>query len=318
MKNTENNPLLLMCKDNPVYDISNQQIIDEKLVPGAILRETMTFDEWMKTRYSTSTNPSARRQMLRAFSTDLHDAEVIRVTRALSLSDCYWIKQQNEDTKFNDVTPYLNKEWDGNGEFKGGSISTLFANGAANKKWLDSNNLVKHDSSKEHDAYKLCSELGVNPEYCAEARLSGENNKDLIIANFTSPESFLESAGQSGLFTENKPHIIAVDVFGERAVTLLVIDYLVECDDRYSGNFGYIRNADTGEYENMAPYYDFDWIWTGHSVMPPDNAFTNHGELIRNLCDKAKEIADKFDKSDVIMKRADELIKQVEKTCDKL
>jgi len=128
--------MLLMCKDVEVYNISKNKIINKDLLPGCMLRKTMNYTEWMKTRYSAGSNVSARRLMLRAFGSDNHE-NANKTTRTLSLSDCYWLKVQNEEVFFNDVTPYLHKEWDGTGVFKGGSISTLFVNGASDKRWID-------------------------------------------------------------------------------------------------------------------------------------------------------------------------------------
>ena len=191
--------LLLMCKDKPVYDISKDSILNENLVPGAILRGTMTFDTWLRTRYSVGSNTSARRLMLRAFGADNHNKDTIRATRALSLSDCYWLKSQDERVTFAEVTPYLNQEWDGSGIFKGGSISTLFVNGAADKKWLDSRTLLKVGSFKEIEPYRLCAQLGI--EYAADVRLSDEG---LLLTNFTNTDCFLESMEQSGYVGEGE------------------------------------------------------------------------------------------------------------------
>jgi hypothetical protein len=79
--------IYLMCKDTPVYNISKDIILDAKLLPGALLRRAMSYDEWSKTRYSAGSNITARRLMLRAFGTDNHGC-ALKLTRALSLSDC--------------------------------------------------------------------------------------------------------------------------------------------------------------------------------------------------------------------------------------
>lgn len=303
----QNEEILLMCKDVPVFNISRDKVLNESLVPGSILRGTMSFDEWFRTRYSIGSNTSARRLMLRAFGADNHNKDTIRATRALSLSDCYRIKEASEDIKFNDVTPYLNKEWDGSGAFKGGSISTLFVNGAADKKWLDNKTLLKVGSFKELTPYKLCRELSI--EHIAEVELS---NEGLLITNFTSPERFLESMEQSGYVKKDEnAREIAVTMFKEQAVSLFVVDYLVEHDDRHWGNYGFIRNADTGEYEGMSPYYDFDWVWSDGVVPLPQNAIEQYGGLIKEICVKAKNVAEKFEQSEIIIKRADELLSMV-------
>ena len=306
-KPCENSDILLMCKDTSVYNITKGKVLDEKLLPGAMLRGTLNYSDWMKTRYSAGSNASARRLMLRAFGTDNHN-RTLDITRALSLSDCYWLKQQNETVVFNDVTPYLHTEWQGEGVFKGGSISTLFVNGAATKRWLDSGTLLKEGSYKELEPYTLCSVLDI-AEYAAKPHMS---NKGIMLTNFTSPSRFLESFEQSGFVGEtDDAREKAVELFGEQAAALFVVDYLVEHDDRHWGNLGFIRDSETGQYLSMAPYYDFDWVWTDGVVRLPDNAMKNFGEYIVSLCKKAKDAADNFEHGMIIHKRADELLEQI-------
>ena len=301
--------MLLMCKDTPVYSISSGKILSEKLLPGAMLRGTLDFDRWMQTRYSAGSNATARRLMLRAFGTDNH-GNILKATRALSLSDCYWLKEPDEKVLFYEVTPYIHEEWNGTDKFTGGSIATLFVNGTATKRWLDSKTLLKESSFNEFDAYKLCTEL-VPQQYAAGAHLS---DKGLCLTNFTSTDYFLESFEQSGYIGEfDDARTVAIDLFKERAVALFVIDYLVESDDRHWGNIGFIRDANTGEYVSMAPYFDFDWIWADWPVALPNNAF-QYKDYIIQLCQKAKESARLFvsnGRNETIIKRADELIRLV-------
>ena len=39
---------------------------------------------------------------------------------------------------------------------------------------------------------------------------------------------------------------------------MLVIDAIIGNGDRHAGNFGYLRDSDSGAYLGMAPLYDFD------------------------------------------------------------
>jgi len=102
----EKEDYLLMCKDTAVYDISQEKIINESLLPGCLLKETISFSQWMETRYSKETNFSSQRLMQRAFGSVSHEHAAF-VTGAHSLSDCYWIKRQDEDIQFLEVTPYF-------------------------------------------------------------------------------------------------------------------------------------------------------------------------------------------------------------------
>lgn len=295
--------IILMCKNTAVYNITQDEIINEKLLPGCMLRKTMNYSEWMKTRYSAGSNVSARRLMLRAFGSDNH-ANAAKVTRTLSLSDCYWLKSQDENISFNDITPYIHKEWDGNSEYKGGSISTLFVNGASDKRWLDSKTLLKVKSFKEYEPYRLCSELGLENVAGAE-----QSDEGILLMNFTSTDYFLESMEQSGFSGINdNPRAKAIEIFKELAVALFVVDYLVEHDDRHWGNYGFLRDCNTGEYLSMAPYFDFDWSWSDAVVTLPDNAYKTYNGFIGNLCERALRIAGGFEHHEIIKRRASELI----------
>jgi len=298
--------LLLMCKDTAVYNITDNEIINENLLPGCMLHETMDYFQWMKTRYSTGSNASAQRMMLAAFGSDTYESAA-EITRALSLSDCYWLKRQDEDILFNDITPYLKKEWDGTGVYKGGSISTLFVSGAADKRWLDSRTLLKVKSFKENESYSLCSALGLNNK--AEHKMSDEG---ILLKNFTSADLFFESMEQSGFSGENAdPRETAVAIYKEQAAALFVIDYFIENNGRHRGNYGFIRDSGTGEYLSAAPYYNFVKSWSGTAVPLPENALQNHGDFIRDLCEKALLVSSRFEHSSIINTRARELLGMV-------
>lgn len=298
---------LLMCKNTPVYNITRGDVLCKELLPGAMLRETMDYSAWMRTRYSVGSNASARRLMLRAFGTDNH-ARTLDATRALSLSDCYWLKKQSENICFDKLTPYKNAEWQGIGEFTGGSISTLFVNGAADKRWLNAQSLLKVNSFKEFDAYVLCEKLGLG-SFAAKAELSSDG---IVVQNFTSVDYFFESFEQSGYAGQtDDARCAAVEMFGEQAVSLFTVDYLCEHDDRHWGNFGFLRNTGNGEYISMAPYFDFDWAWSDGTIALPGNAVIKHAKHIRALCEQALSVSEGLNYADVVKKRAGELLQSV-------
>ena len=230
---------LLMCKDVAIYDITQDQILDESLLPGCMLKGVMNFSQWMETRYSKETNYSSQRLKQRAF--DSFDYEHVAFeTGALSLSDCYWIKKQDEDTQFMDVTSYIHFN----------PLSNLFVSGKADKLWIDAQSLLKVNSFREIEPYALCSALGL--ENVTEAQRTDEG---IVLNNFTSPDVFYESMEQSGIIGENTDsRDLAIREFKELAVALFVVDYLVENNDRHADDHGFLRSANTGEYISMAPY----------------------------------------------------------------
>jgi len=308
MKNNENH--ILMCKDNAVYDITESKILDEKLLPGCMLKGNTDFRQWMETRYSRDTNFSSQRLMQRAFG-KIDNEHAAYITGALSLSDCYWIKQQNDDLMFQDITPYINEEWNGidpggiHNDYIWGSLSNLFVSGKSDKRWLDSEYLLKVNSFKEIEAFKLCSALDI--KNIPETKLA---NEGIIIRNFTSSDIFYESMEQFGIDEDSEdPIVFMIKKYQEQAVAMLVLDYLTENTDRRTDDYGFLRDSYTGEYISMAPYYNFDWIWSGDVIAIPDTAWQNHRDYIYYLSEKAIQASKDFEYGTIIERRAEELLK---------
>ena len=285
--------LILMCRDSEVYDITNDEVLHEGLLPGCMLKETKSYLQWMETRYSKDTNFSSQRLMQSAFGSLGHEHAKAE-TGALSLSDCYWVKRQGEDVKYADITPYL--------QFN--PLANLFVSGKTDKRWLDALTLLKVDSFWEIDPYNLCMALGLSN--VPEAKITDEG---IVLHNFTSTDHFFESMEQSGITLEDDPRDKAVRTFKENAVTLFIIDYLVENNDRHPDDYGYLRDSNTGEYISMAPYHNFDWVWSGEAVALPDSAWQEHRGYIRDLCMQAKSVAGNFEYGTIIERRADELLR---------
>ena len=278
---------LLMCKNVPVFDITRDIILDYDRIPGSIKAGTASFFEWMKTRYSAMSNVTSRRMLMRLFGTDNHN-NVLKPTRALSLSDTYWLKEKHENVLFEEVTPYLHERWDEGLSFGEGSIATLFTNGAANKKWDDSLYLRKFNSVKEYEVYNIISELYPQSEKhnfdLTKYKLDGQ---DLVLSNFTSMDTFLEALNQSDFLGDTGNHFeVALDIYGQPFGMLLLIDYLVEHDDRHSGNIGHLRCANTGKFLKMAPFYDFDWCFSSYSIPLPEKLFCNFNDTVTDFCNR--------------------------------
>jgi len=299
-----------MCKDVAVYDITEYQILNESLLPGCMLKDVMNFPQWMETRYSKETNFSSQRLMHRAFGESNHE-HASSATGAFSLSDCYWLKRENENILFSEITPYIHKEWDGmeasgmQNEYIWGSLSNLFVSGKSDKCWIDAQTLLKVNSFSEIEAYNLCAALGL--DNVTEAHKTDEG---LILSNFTSPDTFLESMEQFGTADENTDRRdIMIELFGERAVALFVVDYLIENTDRQMDDYGFLRSSTTGEYVAMAPCYDFDRVWSGSFIELPISAWQGYRRYIHNLCRRAISAARNFEYGTIIERRAGELLR---------
>jgi len=306
VKNDEN--FILMCKNIAVYDINKSKILDEKLLPGCMLKNIMSFPQWMETRYSSKTNFSSQRLMQRAFGFYDHDYAAY-ATGAFSLSDCYWIKKYDDDIDFANITPYIHKEWTGTessgiqNDYIYGSLSNLFVSGKTDKCWLDAQSLLKINSFKEQEVYDFCIALGLDniPD-------TQKSDEGIILNNFTSIDVFFESMEQYGVDADTDPRKILTEKYKEQAVALFVTDYLTENNDRYPDDYGFLRDSNTGEYLYQVPFYNFDWAWSGDVIPLPDYIWENYRDYIGYLCQSALNAAKDFEYGIIIEKRANELL----------
>ena len=248
--------MMLMCKNTPVYDIEKEKTLNYNLLPGLMQQkgaDNHTFTKWMKYRYSSGTNTIARKLKGITFGQGAR-MRINRETRALSFSDCYWIKAEDDPIYFEEISPYYKPFWDGNEEFTGQAAPTLYVGGALSKEWKQDGKLYKYgDISVELQCIKLCRECGISVER------ADETDGGIAISNITSPKVMLEQADQSGrIDPDDFDEQTIINLFGKAGAQMLIIDAIIGNGDRHAGNFGWIRNTDTGEYVCMAPLYDFD------------------------------------------------------------
>ena len=285
---------LLMCRDIPVYDVTKSVILNDSLIPGCMQKSTMDFTEWMQTRFSSDTNYSSVRFMQETYKTYNHD-KILFETRAVSLSDSYWLRKEKEDIKFNEINLYN----------RFAPVANLFLRGKTDKRWMDTQTLLKLNAFGEFEPYILCSALRL--DNITQAQVSDEG---MMLGNFTSSDLFYESVQQYGIAHED-PRDILIEKFKEQAVALFVVDYLIENNDRHPDDYGFLRSSETGEYVSMAPYFNFDRAWSGESVALPESAWRSHRSYIHELCRLAMDIAGDFEYGTIIEKRANELLVKI-------
>lgn len=246
--------LCLYCKEIPVYDIENEKVLSFNLLPG-IMRGcacNSSFTKWKRARYSSNTNAYARAFKGVEFGQRNRDRIDI-TTRSFSLSDCYWVKDSDEDISFSELTPYLNDFWfDSKEPYHGGAVPTLYTNGFLNKEWTDKDILVKQSNKNEFDCLSVLNQL---PEVSCEEVVSFKENL-LAVRNFTNLDVFFESAEMSGKIDgENFSLEEEIQIAG---VDTPIIDAIVGNGDRHAGNFGFLRSTLDGSYVSSAPIFDFD------------------------------------------------------------
>ena len=126
---------ILMLKNKPVYNISQDIVLNQHLLPGIMRKHasTDTYTVWSSSRYFNSSNASARSLFGSAFRQRKRADDW---SFALGLSDCYWMKPENSDVKFEEVSPYYQHFWSGNGEYsKYTAVPTVYTDGFLSKNW---------------------------------------------------------------------------------------------------------------------------------------------------------------------------------------
>ena len=93
---------------------------------------------------------------------------------------------------------------------------------------------------------------------------------------------------------------------------MLIIDAIIGNGDRHAGNFGWLRNADTGEYVDMAPLYDFDHALD--STLESDRLLTDAVKFCMPYKDEIRRIAGIAAKAEneIFRKRAQSILKLIE------
>jgi hypothetical protein len=253
--------LLLMCKNYTVMNISTQEVYNHKLLPGLLnkFQSKSIFMEWFNKRYSERSNTASRQ--LRGILFGQGNRDIIdRTTHALSLSDCYWIKTDNESISFEDISPYYNNFWTGEGKYTGEAIPTLYLNGFLTKYWIDNNTLIKISGEREIYCSQLAKALGISTVDIYKY------SEGIAVRNFTSDAVMFESAETSGKINpETFTNDDILNIFGINGFDMIFFDALVGNGDRHAGNFGFLRNTDTGEYLGMAPLFDFDHAYDSNN-----------------------------------------------------
>jgi len=177
------------------------------------------------------------------------NSEVLdKETHIFNLSDCYWIADDNT-ISFETTSPYLNN-------YKDYTIPTLYTNGYLTKRWISPTQLLKYGSNVkiEMECSRLLRLCNIP---CPKVTHFGENV--IIIENFTSKDIMFESAEVSGrLNPDNFNESDILKLFHLKRFHMILIDAIFGNGDRHAGNFGYLRDANTGKYLSMAPLFDFD------------------------------------------------------------
>lgn len=264
----------LMYKDEVVAEIRKTELVKvfkKDLLPIIMLNESPgSFEVWLQTRV-IDTHRTNSRQVRRRLSVKTEvPKEIVIKARAVSITDSYWLKWENENISYEEVRKSLSDGLnsialygnDNDVNFKATDITPELTNiGSFEKCWKLFNDewyMIKKGSYKENFAEVLISniaiELGFNAvkyEAIDEGRLvKCRDFTDNAEVDFEPMYSFVRDYWE----IDDCVNIINELGFISDFLDITFVDALCYNIDRHTFNFGLLRRD--GEILGLAPNFD--------------------------------------------------------------
>ncbi|MDU2491421.1 MAG: hypothetical protein E7D27_12685 [Clostridium celatum] len=264
----------LMYKDEVVAEIRKTELVKvfkKDLLPIIMLNESPgSFEVWLQTRV-IDTHRTNSRQVRRRLSVKTEvPKEIVIKARAVSITDSYWLKWENENISYEEVRKSLSDGLnsialygnDNDVNFKATDITPELTNiGSFEKCWKLFNDewyMIKKGSYKENFAEVLISniaiELGFNAvkyEAIDEGRLvKCRDFTDNAEVDFEPMYSFVRDYWE----IDDCVNIINELGFINDFLDITFVDAVCYNIDRHTFNFGLLRRD--GEILGLAPNFD--------------------------------------------------------------
>lgn len=250
----------LMCKDTEIYDIDSNTILNKQLVPRQF-KDIIDFEKWLNSRRFTVTNEIAKDVMYRV------SPNLIAYKRSLSLSDCYWVKENYDICTFNEITPYENDFMIKHKDIRKQSIPLKTLGGSFTKEWAISKDgkrvIRKYGTAKqltvEYDAWLLscdfkipCNEVTLYDNYVEIENIS---NLDWMLITYSQLGKKVNGGSPVEILSV---YVNPLDSIGA-VLDLELFDAVIGNNDRQSnmGNLAVLKNTITGELK-FPPMFDFN------------------------------------------------------------
>lgn len=275
----------LMNKDVVVATYREEQRLDDyryeevEKFDGYFPYGFATINDWIDGRQVAKHRTSIERLMRELDLTTRHD--FISMVRCLSLTDTFWMKREDEDLKWDDVSLYTNPfddaithiAFDGTGMYgrQNSPTSPEFAtSGSFAKCWVRENgqiSLLKRGSTGYANAgFEPYSEVlasnlldAANAHHVHYALAKFHKKLACKCPIFTSENEGFVSAHRffDGNFdVDDMLEFSAKHGAEESFREMIVMDAVMANVDRHAGNYGFLVDNATGEILRMAPLFD--------------------------------------------------------------
>lgn len=266
----------LMSGDRAIAVIRNGllQDCDDARLPY-YLKRTQDLQGWLELRAVDRHRPNSRllRRLYRLG--DAEDAEIALRASAVTITDNFWIRREGSSETYEDVRFKENLFADvalegkldafSDGRWRHPSSSPELTNvGSFEKCWRFENGawwMYKRGDESEQFAELFIAAVTEQLGYAGTAYYltsTGVKSKDFTENgryNFDPAVGFIGDRYDDYVYCYEKLQAFGQH-FADDYVKLLYVDAICRNVDRHSGNFGILRDPDTGEAVRLAPNYD--------------------------------------------------------------
>ncbi len=262
----------LMLKDTIVANIIDNyiEIVEKDLCP-LYFTKNKDIESWLRMRAIDSHRTHSRliKKALRIKRTD--DIGAVLKFNAATITDCYWIKLDNEDLSWNDIRFKDNKysELALKGDFKAifqeeSRTPELTNIGSFEKCWKQDGEgnwwLYKDGTNKELYSELFVNKLGLKLGFDM-ANYELEDNyvksKDFTNNGELTLELMRVLMEDEDDFEDNFKKLYSIsEEIAKDYIKMIYLDTLSYNVDRHTENYGLLRDSNTGEILKLAPNFD--------------------------------------------------------------
>jgi len=261
--------------------------------------DPIKLDDWLEGR----SIPASRQNVARLMrDLDIASPSALALqSYGLSLSDQYWIKPTNQAILWEDVNFFQNDFSDDIGKILFNEKSSDDPNinvkspdnssdGMLRKRWTiqdgkrilvkgaDTKHQLQQEPFNEVIASQIMAELNI--DHTPYTQIFLDNKPYSLCEVFTTEDteyitawSILKHTGRDAKLSEYNQILANCEKLGvgdmrHKIEQMLVLDYIIANTDRHLGNFGFLRNANTLEYEGFVPVFDSGTsLWCDGSIV---------------------------------------------------
>ena len=285
-------PQYLMSKDIPVAKITGfyVEVLRQDLLPLAIRTPDVDFDRifhgWIDTRIMSMGRSNSDKIMDGFRLPRSNPYAAAAAMHFTSLSDCYWIRQEGEETTWDDVSLYraglstdvAETSLFGKRRLFHGRIHTPETStaGLSAKAWYRDGNQklwLYKIGKKELAASRILEAIGA--DHVPYMNASNELERMADEAHIQKIRDMDEKLVKCPIITNEARSIAAWYDFEEHCEDLQVdpyawighdpgyhemqvCDYILNNPDRHGENWGFFMDADTGKVQGLHPLFDHD------------------------------------------------------------